>query len=267
VKRLFLTLSLFFCSFVSADESRYNWQLDESYAGSHQDSYRKLLHEIPILMRQTLIDIAGRTGLNFQEGWSHPINVGFTDDAPYGAENVLAYVQLLQTADGIEQELRINLPAYDHENFNFDKVFAHELTHAMLNDALGGAAAHVIPVWFHEGLAVYTAGQGEQMLKSYVYANSGFASERILNGLDGPHGALDYAEDYLAFGYIERQYGTTGVHAFIQETLRRKGDVVGALDYALHETWADFERNVHAYGEEEIKRIGPAKRGQYEKPY
>ncbi len=225
------------------------------------------MNEVPILMRQTLIDIAGKTGLNFQDGWSFPMTVGFTDEVPWGSESVLAYVQLMRTPAGMEQELRINLKAYGDRNFDFEKVFAHELTHAMLNDALAGTASTVMPVWFHEGLAVYAAGQGEQMLRSYVYANSGFAAERLLNGLDGPHGALDYAEDYLAFEYIHSRYGINGVHAFVREVINRKGDILTALDYSLHESWEDFNAHIKEFGREKIKEIGPAKRGQHERPY
>lgn len=264
--RLFFIALLLSLSAPLAADSRHAWQMDESYTGVHQDTYRKLLHEIPILMRQTLIDIAGKTGLNFQDGWNHPITVGFTDEVPWGTESVLAYVQLFETQIGIAQELRVNLGAYTKKSFDFEKVFSHELTHAVLNDSLGGMAARVIPVWFHEGLAVYAAEQGEKMFKSYVYANSGFA-DGMLNGLDGPHTALDYAEDYLAFKYIEHRYGTTAVHSFVREVIARKGDIVSALDYTIHEDWSGFQQNVQNFGRDEIKKIGPAKRGQYESPY
>lgn len=266
IRRFLFAASVFFPA-VCFSADRHQWTTDETYLGAHTDSYRRLLYDVPILMRQTLIDIAVKTGLNFQDGWANPMTVGFTDTVPWGAESVLAYVQLFRTSTGIEQELRVNLGAYEKEKFDFEKVFAHELTHAMLNDELGGTAATVIPVWFHEGLAVYAADQGEKMLKSYVYSNSGYAAERLLNGLDGPHGALDYAEDYLAFRYIESRYGSNGVHAFVKDVIQRKGDIVSALDYTLHENWDDFQLHVREYGKEQIKAIGPARRGQYEKPY
>lgn len=267
LRRFFFATLIFIFPAALHAENRTTWEMDESYEGQYPDSYRSLLNEIPILMRQTLIDIAGKIGLNYQDGWANPLTVGFTDTVGWGAENILAYVQLFKTDVGIAQELRVNLGAYEHQKFDFEKVFAHELTHAMLNDALGGSAASVIPPWFHEGLAVYAADQGEKMLKSYVYSNSGFAAERLLNGLDSPHGALDYAEDYLAFRYIESRYGSLGIHSFVREVINRQGNIPAALDYTLHETWSEFQQHVKEFGAQEIKDIGPAKRGQHEKPY
>src|SRR5258706_15377066 len=80
---------------VRADDSleRYDWQLDETYAGSHMDDFNRLRYEIPILMRQSQIDIAVATGLDFQEGWTHPLIIQFVDGSSGGVEYELAFVQ------------------------------------------------------------------------------------------------------------------------------------------------------------------------------
>jgi hypothetical protein len=265
-RALFVAALLSISSFSSAAQ-RVPWTLDDSYTGSHRDSYQRLKYEIPILMRQTLINIAIRTGLNFQDGWDFPLTVRFVDDAPWGAENVLAYVQMASGEKGPVQTLNICLTAYDRDHFDFEKVFAHELTHAMLNDAVGTQATQVLPVWLHEGLAVFAADQGESVVKSYVYNTDPFSESRMLNGLDGPHGALDYAEDYLAIKYINVRHGSNGLHNFIRDIVDKKGDVNAAMEYSLRESWDEFQKNAREFAKGEIKAVGPVKRGGYEKPY
>jgi hypothetical protein len=108
-----------------------------------------------------MIDMAVRLGLNFQDGWHYPLTIRFVDGMAYGSENILASVELASDEiNGAQQFLNINLTAYAKENFNFKSVFAHELVHAMLTDEIGPDASYSLPVWFHEGIAVYGAEGG-----------------------------------------------------------------------------------------------------------
>lgn len=214
-----------------------------------------------------MIDIAVKLGLQFEEGWRYPLTVGFVDGSPFGVENVLAYVQLRSSEGGFSQVLNINLAAYEANQYDYKKVFTHELIHAMLNDALGGEAALKLPVWLHEGLAVYGADQGERMLKNYVYATNGFSESQLLNGLEGDHGAADYAEDYLAIKYLAVKKGPNCLKGFVRETIAREGNFKEALSYSCFESWDDFQRNVKEFSKEEIAEIGPARFGYDEKPY
>lgn len=250
------------------DPARVPWTLDESYSGSHQASFNKLRHSVPVLMRQTMIDLAVRTGLDFEEGWRFPITIRFDDQAPYGVENILAYVQMMQNTKGeIRQELVINLKAYDNESFNFAKVFAHELVHAMLNDSMGVASTKV-PVWFHEGLAVYGAMQGEQVMESYVRENENANGSGLLNGLEGAHGGLDYLEDYLLFKYVREKRGINSLKNLVREVIQRGGDVPGAVRYTFSEDWNQFQANARQFSEEEINRVDRSLRGeQSTRPY
>jgi len=223
--------------------------------------------DIPVLMRQTLINLSVRLGLDFEEGWRYPLTVRFTDGSPRGAENTLAYVILYTDEKGIRQDLFINLTAYKERKFNFEKVLAHELVHAMLNDALGAEAMQIFPVWLNEGLAVYGADQGEKMAQAYVYQYTGFAEGKLINGLEGPHRALDYAEDYWAIKYIPKRHGPNALRLFVDEIVYRKGDVEAAYKYLFQEDWDKFLEGHNKFSKEEIKRIGPAQRGKKVNPY
>jgi len=241
--------------------------MDESYDGPHQASFNKLKWEIPNLIRQTTIDMSVRLGLSFDDGWRYPLTVGFVDGAPRGVENVLAFVQYHKMDKGLRQDLLINVRAYEKQGFDFEKVFAHELVHAMLNDAFASESIVILPRWLHEGLAVFGADQGEQMVRVYVHRYWGFAEGKLLNGLEGPHTALDYAEDYWAVKYINEKHGPNFLHGFMREVIQRNGDVKGALQYTCSETWEEFEKNVRKFAIEEIQEIGPPTRGKIENPY
>jgi hypothetical protein len=83
----------------------------------------------------------------------------------------------------------------------------------------------------------------------------------FLNGLEGPHGARDYLEDYLAFQYIHDKHGVSALQNFIRDVIARKGDIKGALDYTLHESWDEFQSNVRAYSEDQLFMVGRNLRG------
>jgi len=253
---------------VRAEDSlqRYDWKLDDTYSGAHMADFNRLRYEIPILMRQSQIDIAVATGLDFQEGWRHPILVRFVDGSPMGVENVLAYVELLTDGKRQAQRLNINLGAYAKEKFNFDKVFRHELFHAMLNDALEQDAQN-LPRWLHEGFAVYAAGQGDQMINSYLSQIEAGDEEGFINGLEGPHGPQDYVEDYLALKYIRDRHGINSLQGFTRALVAKKGDVAGAIEASCFEDWPSFERNARAYSISELKRIKRTLRGAQSGPY
>jgi hypothetical protein len=251
-----------------AEESsaRVQWKMDETYTGPHTDVYNKLRWKVPVLMRQSLIDLAVRLGLDFQEGWSVPLTIRFVDTAPQGAENALAYVMMMSNGQSRFQFLDVNLSAYANQEFDFDKVFKHELAHAMLNDALSDEASANVPVWLHEGMAVYGADQGETMLAAYVQMLGDSAKDRLVNGLDGPHGALDYGEDYLAFKYIYDVHGLNSLHNFFKDLVRRQGDVKGAIEYTCGENWERFQVNARAYALKQIEQLSRDNRRLFQEP-
>ncbi|OVE77814.1 hypothetical protein BVX98_01960 [bacterium F11] len=266
---LILLSVLFFLSpLLLFSKNRVQVDYLNEYSGPHQDDFNELQWEIPNLVRQTTIDMSIKIGLPYNEGWQYPMTVKYTDKAGAGAESLLAYVILYQTNKGdFFQELHINLAAYAKQKFDYEKTLSHELIHAMMNDAVGGEAARLLPVWLHEGLAVYGSGEGEGMLRSYVHRFYGFAEQKLLNGLTGPHGALDYVEDYLAVKYIVEAHGPNALPFFIRQLIEKDGKVEAAYEYSTGESWDDFITQSRKYAEDTIKEIKPPRRGRGEDPY
>lgn len=252
----------------AATPVHYEWKIEDLYTGPHQDDFNRLRYEIPNIVRQSEIDIAVTMGLNFQEGWNHPLVIRFVDGSPSGVENVLAFVELLTDGKDSMQRLNINLDAYARDRFNFEKVFRHELFHAMLNDALGDNALNV-PHWVHEGMAVFAADQGEQMLDSYLSQIEQGTEEQLLHGLpDGMLGGVDYIEAYLAIQYIRNVHGINSLQAFTRALVADNGDVTAAVQSSCNEDLGTFKANAHDYALSELRRIRRTLRGRQDSnPY
>ena len=93
----------------------------------------------------------------------------------------------------------------------------HEVTHAVMIDALGGVGR--LPVWFHEGMAVAMAAQGDKMLADDATGHA--HPERIIDraGDIAEHWNGDYASAYVAVRYLHhevKRQGGAGVRDVLQ---------------------------------------------------
>src|SRR4029077_18607640 len=128
--------------------------------GPHQTEFTSQYDRVRLLVRQAQLEVSSQLGLiQYREGFQYPMTIHFDDGAPAGVEYALAYVQLQQSEKGFRQQLVINLEQLTAHPMDFDTVFYHEMTHAVMNDAVGGEAALRIPHWVQEGLAVYISGE------------------------------------------------------------------------------------------------------------
>jgi hypothetical protein len=120
---------------------------------------------------------------------------------------------------------------------------------------MGVQAGSLLPLWLHEGLAVYGADQGEEMVRYYVGRRQKKDADDLLNGLEGPHSAIHYMEDYLAIKYIHDKHGVTSLQNFVREVISSKGDVRNAVQYTCFEDWDSFLANARKFSEEEIEMV------------
>jgi hypothetical protein len=97
-----------------------------------------------------------------------------------------------------------------------------------------------------EGAALHVAGQGAErarILAAFVGRDPKVADPlaRLVDGLGGQHGFLDYYEDVAAFEAVEEQHGRDGVRRLLLELLGT-ADVAKAVREALGESLVAFER-------------------------
>jgi len=126
-----------------------------------------------------------------------------------------------------------------------EKTLVHELVHCMQKERWGARGEVSMPPWVKEGMAVYLAGQFDsraRTLAAHVGRNPVpvDAVTRLVNGLDGRHTLLDYAEDSAAFAGAESRHGKQKTQRFIDALLAGKTPREAARR-ALGERWATFE--------------------------
>src|SRR5262249_7574351 len=131
-----------------------------------------------------------------------PLTIVFKDDVAEGVENPQAYVLLGTTQKGFVQILVVNVAALAENGTNFDTVFYHEMTHAVLNDAVGGEASQRIPHWVQEGLAVYICGEGDQRVHEAAQHFRRSEVDVLVRDVEGPYSGLAYPQYYLAIKYM-----------------------------------------------------------------
>jgi len=252
-KRSLLFLLLLSCSFAplffsSPAWARYQAELVSEYDGNHKDDFTAYFDRVRLLVNQAQLEDSVRLGLlQYHEGFEYPLVIHFQDGSPAGAEYALAYVQLLQTPYGFAQELVVNLDAISAgPKQDFDKIFYHEMTHAVLNDVVGGEASTKIPHWLQEGLAQYVSGEGDDRVTQAAQQYKKSQVQALLCDLNGAYTGNAYPQYYLAIKSLEDKHSVNAVQALVRELIEGKS-VTDAVEDSTGMTWEKFQEEVREY--------------------
>jgi len=151
---------------------------------------------------------------------------------------------------------RVALP-FTGDLRDYRRVLHHEIVHAVVNDMFyGGSLQRIIrsgtrlrlPLWFHEGLAEYSALGWDT--HSDMYLREAIAGDR-LPPIDRLYGFFAYRGGQGVFDYIAAQYGRETITEILHRT-QAGGSVNGAIRSALgvdldqlSERWHQALRAVH----------------------
>jgi len=127
----------------------------------------------------------------------------------------------------------------------------HELVHCLQKERWGARGEVTTPLWIKEGMAVYLSGQlevRERALAAHVGREPvpADAVARLVNGLDGRHTLLDYAEDGVAFAGAAKRHGAKKAQQFI-DLLLAGVPPREATVRALGERWEAFAASSQKY--------------------
>jgi hypothetical protein len=226
-------------------EPRFTASLQTSYTGAHQDLYTQQQDRVRLLIQQAQLEISSQLGLlQYQEGFRCPLTVRFDDAAAPGVEHALAYVRLIPTVRGAAQELVINLDVMANHPEDFDKIFYHEMTHAVLNDAVVVEYQRRLPSWVQEGLAVYIAGDGEEWVSHAAKRYRKSQVHALVRDLEEP--VLDYPRNYLAFKYLYEKHGINSLQAFVRDLTQGKLPH-DAIEDSTGVSWEEFCQKLKEY--------------------
>ena len=224
---------------------RFPALLETSYAGSHPDLYAEEQDRVRILVRQAQLEISSQLGLlQYREGFRCPLTVRFDDTPVQGLEHALAYVRPVPTNRGFAQELVVNLDVMARSRNDFDQIFYHEMTHAVLNDAVVSVYGRMLPSWVQEGLAVYISGEGPERVRALAQHYRKSQVKAAVRDLDEP--VLDYARDYAAFKYILDKHTINSLQAFVRDLLDGESPQE-AIEDATGLGWDAFKERVSVY--------------------
>jgi hypothetical protein len=143
--------------------------------------------------------------------------------------------------------------------FDLDKTLVHETFHCLHRARLGRRYDRV-PEWAREGAALYVAGQGPGRARALAALADGDMA-KLVNGLSGPHGLFDYAEDVAAFERV----GARGPE--LVRKLLETEDVAKAVREVLGEDMATFEAKASEHAREVLQPLlagGRATRAAFE---
>jgi len=243
----FLFLLLWVAPGLRADDAapRFSAALQTSYSGTHPDLYAQQQDRVRLLIRQAQLEISSQLGLlQYQEGFRCPLTVRFDDTPVPGLEHALAYVHGVPAAHGFGQELVVNLDVMAKSDKDFDMIFYHEMTHAVLNDAVVSAYGRPLPSWVQEGLAVYISGEGPERVRWLARHYRKSQVKAAVRDLTEP--VLDYARNYLAFRYMVDKQSINTLQAFVRDLTQGKMPIE-AVEDSTSQTWDTYRQNVKDY--------------------
>jgi len=227
--------------------SRQEATLAQDYHGAFPDVFTSQSDRVRLLVKQAQLEVSARLGLvQYQEGFQYPLEIRFADGAPAGVEHALAYVQMSQGGADFRQELVVNLAEAAHNPFDFDQVFYHEMTHAVLNDSIGGEASARVPHWVQEGLAQYVSGEGEPRIVRVTQHLRRSQVQVLLCDLNGPYSAQAYPQYYLAIQDLYEKHSSNAVQALVRDLIAGQ-DASHAVEDATGLSWDDFTSEVRIY--------------------
>lgn len=238
-------MALFAVGVSAADAPRFEASFQTTYTGTHPDLFAQQQDRVRLLLHQAQLEISSQLGLmQYQQGFRCPLTVRFDDAPSPGAENALAYVRIVPAVNGFGQELVVNLDVMAGSSMDFDRVFYHEMTHAVLNDSVVSAYGKALPSWVQEGLAVYIAGDGDARVKRMAQRVHQSQASVLVRDLTVP--ALDYPRDYLAFKYMVTKQSINTLQAFVRDLTEGKTPE-DAVEDSTGMSWDAYRQALQAF--------------------
>ena len=222
------------------------------YSGGFKDDYPQALVRVRSYVLSVQSDIATLYGLQYGQGFLHPVTIRFDDGAPAVSENPYFYVQTKGSGSTFQQELIVNVEAYAKRRQDWSTNestlrggFRYALSEVMLNDIAAGDSDKALPLWVQEGLSVYASGNGEAFVQALSERVRRSKVGDLVGELNRPSPYLvtkDWALYYLAVKYIA---STGGLQAFVRSMTSGKSGADTLRD-VLSQEWPVFEDHVHA---------------------
>jgi tetratricopeptide (TPR) repeat protein len=178
------------------------------------------------------------------------VDVYFRDQPGNSRPGQIVYAVTYPAAFG--SYMHVSLPIMMRNNQNYMHIYQHEMVHALQQSIMGHAAywSNVLHEWIREGLATYVGGHGpERIAKFGRGGNTSF-----INGLENHAVPADYAEGYLAFLYMEKNWGRDGVVSFVRDITYKRTPWKQAIKNLSGKDWTAFQSDVRQFSIAHVKQ-------------
>ncbi len=140
---------------------------------------------------------------------------------------------------GFDGQIRLPVRGALQNLPEFDRILAHELTHAILHNV----AARNVPAWLHEGLAMYFEGYDADAIERALANARVFvplaALQRSFARLNEAQATVAYAQSFLATTALLDRIGQPGLAQLLQDL--DSGQPVDQAVQRFGFTMGDFE--------------------------
>lgn len=232
---------------------------DLDYTGKYQQHprIRAALASLDTLRRKHLREVHRRLGLDERDEYDFVLTLR---DLPPGKSSLHAQTVNEISAGRLRSVVYFFTEHIAVDAYDLDKKILHEMTHCVQRERTG-EAYYVLPKWLREGLALWTAGQGEDRIRTLlgIYATRPKDPLGVLvTGLDDEkHTYNDYAEDYLAMEYIEKTHGRQAVRRLFADLLTGMA-WSEAIQRATGQDAAAFKASARSYARQRLVDVmGP----------
>lgn len=230
-----------------------NIWIDQEAKGAAKPGYPKYQDMIVVETRIALRTIADRlTQPGYRAGFSHPLRIRAMFQP---ADDKHGFSREMPSDKGWNQQVVFNMAMWDDcpSRPMAASVVRHELTHAVIHDALSGQKGNPLPLWFDEGVAMLLGGDPEETIAldvSYrVYGPDYTVKltcqlDNFSNASNG--GSFDcYPYYFLAVRYLDETF--PGVLAKIIADLKTGQPIHASIEKRTGQDWMKFIMAVDDY--------------------
>ncbi len=134
----------------------------------------------------------------------------------------------------------------------------HEYVHAVHRLNVPRERYLATPRWVREGLALHVAGQGPARVRWILQDRIEAGPDALVDGLEPSgrgHDQRDYAEDWLAFRYIEEEHGAERLRAVMRDLIAGRRDWQDAVRTHTGEDAESFVGKARSHARGTVRAI------------
>lgn len=209
--------------FMSGSQAMAVLHIDTSYSGKFRNtsSFAKILADLPFVYQESFQRIEKSLGIPPREQMY--VVVVFSDCLMYKGFRLRGKRQSIRTANKtVVHYIHLDLDFLHNGQATLLEEMTHEMTHAVMADAMGLKEYDSLPMWIKEGTAVHTADQGLARIKALT--RRGFDINAIGGedeNIDGNPISLEkYVENYLKIRFLLKTFGSSALHRFVKRLMK-----------------------------------------------